>query len=159
MARVKTFFIYFLIVVAFFLFSQVAIYIAINTTYEYKSIELKTTIPMEVEVQATSVNGFAKGKISNQTEKEIQNQYIQIQCYSKHNVLMGTKYIEIDKIGAKEEKEFEVRFNFNKVDKAVIDIVDEKALEEQNASEEEKQSDPQMGLATLLTAVILLYFI
>lgn len=159
MARVKTFFIYFLIVVAFFLFSQVAIYIAINTTYEYKSIELKTTIPMEVEVQATSVNGFAKGKISNQTEKEIQNQYVQIQCYSKHNVLMGTKYIEIDKIGAKEEKEFEVRFNFNKVDKAVIDIVDEKALEEQNASEEEKQSDPEMGLATLLSALILLIYL
>lgn len=159
MARVKKFFIYFLIVVAFFLFSQVVIYIAINTTYEYKSIELKTTIPMEVEVQATSVNGFAKGKISNQTEKEIQNQYIQIQCYSKHNVLMGTKYIEIDKIGAKEEKEFEVRFNFNKVDKAVIDIVDEKTVEEQKVPEEEKKSDPEMGLATLLSALILLIYL
>lgn len=159
MARVKTFFIYFLIVVAFFLFSQVAIYIAINTTYEYKNIELRTTIPMEVEVQATSVNGFAKGKISNQTEKEIENQYIQIKCYSKHDVLMGTKYIEIDKIGAKEEKEFEVHFNFNRVDKAVIDIVDEKAMEEQNVPEEEKQSDKEMGLATLLSALILLIYL
>lgn len=159
MARVKTFFIYFLIVVAFFLFSQVAIYIAINTTYEYKNIELRTTIPMEVEVQATSINGFAKGKISNQTEKEIENQYIQIKCYSKHDVLMGTKYVEIDKIGAKEEKEFEVHFNFNRVDKAVIDIVDEKAMEEQNVPEEEKQSDKEMGLATLLSALLLLIYL
>lgn len=159
MARVKTFFIYFLIVVAFFLFSQIAIYIAINTTYEYKNIELRTTIPMEVEVQATSVNGFAKGKISNQTEKEIQNQYIQIKCYSKHNVLMGTKYIEIDKVGAKEEKEFEVHFNFNRVEKAVIDIVDQKVMEEQNVPEEEKQSDKEMGLATLLSALILLIYL
>lgn len=159
MARVKTFFIYFLLVVAFFLFSKLAIYIAINTTYEYKSIELKTTIPMEVEVQATSVNGFAKGKINNQAEQEIKNQYIQVKCYSKHNVLMGTKYIEIDKIEAKEEKEFEVHFNFNKVEKAVIDIVDEKTLEEEKVPEEEKQSDPQRGLATLLVAVILLHYL
>ncbi len=159
MARVKTFFIYFLLVVAFFLFSKLAIYVAINTTYEYKNIELKTTIPMEVEVQATSVNGFAKGKINNQTEQEIENHYIQIRCYSKHNVLMGTKYIEIDKIGAKEEKEFEVHFNFNKVEKAVIDVVDEKTLEEENVPEEEKQSDPQKGLATLIVAVLLLHYL
>ena len=59
MARVKTFFIYFLLVVAFFLFSKIAIYVAINTTYEYKNIELKTTIPMEVEVQATSITAFS----------------------------------------------------------------------------------------------------
>jgi len=70
MARVKKFFIYFLLVLAFFLFSRLIIYIAINTTYEYKNIELKTTIPIEVEVQATSVNGFAKGKIKNETERE-----------------------------------------------------------------------------------------
>ena len=71
---------------------------------------------------------------------------------------MGTKYIEIDKIGAKEEKEFEVHFNFNKVDKAVIDIVEEKELENKNIKEE-KMSDPQRGLAAMLAALILLYFI
>ena len=159
MARMKTFFIYFLLVVAFFIFSHVMIYIAINTTFQYKSIELKTTLPMEVEVQATSINGFAKGKLINNTENEIQSKYIKIECYSKHDTLMGTKYIEIDKIGAKEEKKFEVHFNFNKVDKAVIDIVDEKELEKQNIKEEEKISDPERGLATMLAALILLYFI
>ena len=159
MARMKTFFIYFLLVVAFFIFSQVMIYIAINTTFQYKSIELKTTLPMEVEVQATSINGFAKGKLINNTENEIQSKYIKIECYSKHDTLMGTKYIEIDKIGAKEEKKFEVHFNFNKVDKAVIDIVDEKELEKQNIKEEETISDPERGLATMLAALILLYFI
>lgn len=159
MARMKTFFIYFLLVVAFFIFSQVMIYIAINTTFQYKNIELKTTIPMEVEVQATSVNGFAKGKIINNTESEIQNKYIKVECYSKHDTLMGTKYIEIDKVGAKEEKEFEVHFNFDRVDRAVIDIVDEKELEEKNVTEEQKTSDPEKGLAAMIAAVILLSFI
>ncbi len=159
MARVKTFFIYFILVVAFFIFSQIMIYIALNTTYQYKSIEIKTTIPIQVEVQATSIDGFAKGKVINNTENEIQNKYIKIECYSKHDVLMGTKYIQIDKVGAKEEKEFEVHFNFNKVDRALIDIVDEKTIQEQNIKEEEKTSDPQKGLAAMISALILLYFI
>lgn len=159
MARMKTFFIYLLLVIAFFLFSQVMIYIAIHTTYEYKSVEIKTAIPIEIEVQATSINGFAKGKITNNTESKIENKYIKIECYSKHDVLMGTKYIKIDKIGTKEEKEFEVHFNFSKVEKAIIDIVDEKVVEEQNIKEEEKISDPKRGLATMIAALILLYFI
>ena len=124
MQRMKTFFIYFLLVVAFFIFSQVMIYIAINTTFQYKSIVLKTTIPMEIEVQATSLNGFAKGKIINNTENAIENKYIKIECYSKHDVLMGTEYVKIDKVGTNEEKEFEVYFKFDKVDRAVVDVVD-----------------------------------
>lgn len=159
MARIKTFFIYLLLVIAFFIFSQVIIYIAINTTYEYKSVELKTTIISEAELQATSINGFAKGKVINNTESEIENKYIKIQCYSKHNVLMGTKYIKVDKIKAKEEKEFEVRFNYNKVDRAIIDVVDEKILDEQNVPKEEKLSDSERGLAAIIAALILVYFI
>lgn len=159
MARMKQFFIYFILIVAFFLFSQVMIYFYINTTYQYKKVEVKTDIPMEIEVQATSINGFAKGKIKNQTENEIENQYIKIECYSKHDVLMGTKYIKLDKIGINEEKEFEVRFNYNKVDKAVVDVIEEKIVQEQNVPEEEKTSDKERGLATMITALILLYFV
>ena len=159
MARVKTFFIYFLLVVAFFIYSQIMIYFAINTTFENKKIETKTTTLVQMEFQATSVNGFAKGKVINNTENDIENKYLKIECYSKHDTLMGTKYIEIDKLKAKEEKEFEVHFNFNRVEKAVIDIVDEKVLEEQNVTEQEKTSDPEKGLAAMIAAVILLTFI
>lgn len=159
MARMKTFFIYLLIVVAFFIFSQIMIYIAINTTYEYKNIQIKNSSIKEPELQATSINGFAKCKIKNETENEMANQYIKIECYSKHDVLMGTKYMEIGRIKAKEEKQFEVRFNYNKVDRAIIDIVDRETLEEKQVPEEEKISDPERGLATMIAALILLYFI
>lgn len=159
MARMKTFFNYFLIVVLFFIFSQIMIYIAINTTYKNKDIESKTSIPVQMELQATSINGYAKGKIINNTNSEITNKYLKIDCYSKNDVLMGTKYIEIDKIGTNEEKEFEVNFNFNKVDRALIDIVDESTLNEQNIPEEQKTSDPERGLATMISALILLSFI
>ncbi len=159
MARMKTFFIYLLLVVLFFIFSQVMIYIAINTTYKYKSVEILTTIPVEAKVEATSINGKAKVKVTNNTETSIENKYIEIACYSKHNVLMGTKYIKIDKIDAKDEKEFEVHFNYNRVDKAVINIVDEKILEENNVKEEDKLSDTERGLAAMISALILLYFV
>ena len=97
MARMKTFFIYFMLVVLMFIFSQVIIYIALNTTYKYKEVEINTTMPMELTVEATSINGKANGKIINNGEEAIENKYVKIDFYSKNNVLMGTKYIEIDK--------------------------------------------------------------
>lgn len=159
MARMKTFFIYFLLVVLLFIFSQVMIYIAINTTYKYKSVEILTTIPVVAQVEATSINGKAKVKVTNNQEIALENKYIEIDCYSKHDILMGTKYIKIDKINTKEEKEFEVQFNYNKVDKAVINIVEEKVLEEKNVKEEDKLSDTERGLTAMISALILLYFI
>lgn len=155
----KKFFIYFLLIVAFFIFSQIIIHFAISTTYGYKSVDIKSSIPVSAEVQATSINGFAKVKVKNNTENAIENKYIKIACYSRNNTLMGTKYIKIDKIEAKDEKEFEVRFNFNKVEKAIIDIVEEQALTDEAVPQEATESDPQRGLAALIGAVLILYFI
>ena len=155
----KKFFIYFLLIVAFFIFSQIIIHFTINTTYGYKSVEIKSTIPMNAEVQATSVNGFAKVKVRNITDNAIENKYIKINCYSKNDILMGTKYIKIDKIEAKEEKEFEVRFNFNKVERAVIDIIEEQALTDEPVPQEQLKSDPQRSFIALVAAVTLLYLI
>ena len=158
MARMKTFFIYFLLVVLFFIYSQVMIYLAINTTYKYKNIEIKTDIPIKAEVRATSVNGIANIKIQNNKELNLENKYVKLECYSKNNVEMGTKYIEIGKIDNAEEKNFEIRFNYNKVERVVIDIVNEKELEEKNIPEEDRVSDQEMGLAAMVSAVILLFF-
>ena len=154
MARIKTFFIYFILVIAFFIFSQIAIYVAINTTYEYKSVEINTIIHTEVEVQATSINGFATGKIKNNTENKIKNKYIKIECYSKNNVLMGTKYVKIDELNANEEKEFEIRFNYNKVDKAKVYLADEVSNGDSN---ENMLSDKQMSFIAIAGALLFLY--
>ena len=125
MARMKTFFIYFLLVVLFFIYSQIMIYIGVRTTYKDKDVEIETTIPMEAQVKATSVNGIANVKIKNTTDKDIEGKYIKLECYSKHDTLMGTKYTQINQIGKNEEKEFEIEFKYNEVEKAIITIVDE----------------------------------
>ena len=155
----KKFFIYFLLIVAFFIFSQLIINFTINTSYSYKSVEIKSTIITNAEVQATSVNGFAKIKIKNMNDNVIENKYIKIDCYSKNDILMGTKCIKIDKIEAKEEKQLEVRFNFNKVNRAVIDIVEEQALTDVPVSQEQLKSDSKMSLAALVATITLLYVI
>ena len=156
MSRLKTFFIYFLLVVLFFIFSQIIIALSIHTSYSYKSCEIKTAIPMTADVQATSVNGFVKGKVINNTAEAIQNKFMKIECYSKNNVLLGTKYIEIENINTKETLEYEMKFNYNRVEKVVIDIVNEIPAD---VPEEDKVSDPEMNFAMLATALILLYII
>lgn len=153
MERLKTFLMYGVWILIFFIFSQIMIYIAINTTYKYKNVEVKTSTITEAEVQATSINGFAKFKILNNTQEIIKDKYIKVDCYSKNDVLMGTKYIKIEEIQTNEEKEFEVKFNYSRVNKAKIEIVDKIP---QNVAEEQRISDPEMSLAMIISALILL---
>ncbi len=154
MSRLKTLFMYGVWVLVFFIFSQIMIYVAINTTYKYKNIEVKTPIIREAQVQATSINGITKCKVFNNTQSDIENKYIKLECYSKNDVLMGTKYIKIDKIQTNEEKEFEVRFNYSRVDNAKIELIDEIP---QDVTEEQMISDPEMNAAMVISALILLF--
>lgn len=146
MTTLKKFLMYGSWVLLFFIFSQIMIYVAINTTYKYKNVEISSASITQAEVQATSINGFAKGKIT----EGAQNKYIKIECYSKNDVLMGTKYIKIE---TNEEQEFEVKFNYSRVDNAKIEIVDEIP---NDITEEQKISDPEMNAAMVITALILL---
>ena len=154
MPTYKKFFIYLVVIILFFIFSKIMIYLALNGTYKIKDVEIKENTLIEAELKTTQLDGYVNGKIKNNTENTIENKYVRIECYSKHNVLMGTKYVEIDRVDPNTEKEFEIRFNFNKVEKAVIDIVDDKYIEEKNIPEEEKQSDPYRGVAALIGAII-----
>lgn len=152
MARMKTFFIYFILVVVAFVVSQALIYVAINTTYNYKNVEIKTTQIKEAEVKATSINGYTKFKLADDnmdTEK-----YVKVECYTKNDVLIGTKYIKIEQLQANDKNEFEIRFNYNRIDKATIDIVDEIP---ENVNEEQKVSDPKMTAAMTISALIFLF--
>lgn len=146
MATLKKFLMYGSWVLLFFIFSQIMIFIAINTTYKYKKVESYSTLITQAEVKATSINGFAKCKVKSGA----QNKYIKIDCYSKNDVLMGTKYIKIE---TNEEQQFEVRFNYSRVDNAKIDIVEEIP---QDIEKEQTMSDPKMNAAMLISALILL---
>lgn len=152
MARMKTFFIYFILVIVAFVVSQVLIYVAINTTYSYKSVEIKNSAINEIQVKTTSINGFAKFKFDE--EKVDSQKYIKLECYTKNDILIGTKYIKIEQLESNDKDEFEIRFNYNKIDKATIDIVDNIP---ENITEEQKISDPKMTAAMTISALIFLF--
>lgn len=153
MTTQKKFFIYFLLIATFLIVSQFIIYAILNTTYKYKSYEVKTSLPITVEHQATSINGYVKGNILNNTNQEIKDKYLKIECFSKNNVLMGKKYIKIDSIEANSSIDYDIKYNFNKVERAEIDIVDEVP---QDVPEEDRKSDKTLSLAAMVAGLLVL---
>lgn len=121
MDRVKTLAKYALWVILFWIFSDILIYLGINSTY--RDIKQKGNIPSGIEVlqmQATTVNGRVKIKVNDTT---LSGKYIKIDLYSSTGVNLGTQYIEIGKID--ESKEMETYFKISEVKSYEIAVVDE----------------------------------
>lgn len=137
MARMKTFGIYLLIVVAFFIFSNVMINIALKVTYDpmnyYLSVEKGYEFTIE-EAKATYVNGIIQGKLKNNTNTDIVNKYIKIDMYTSRNNILGSKYIPIQNLKVGQEQEFKVGFQLTNADKCNISIVDTQGVDTTNAT-------------------------
>lgn len=108
MERMKTFGIYALCIILFFIFSNVMIDIAIKSTYNEieADIVLKDNLKLDINTaKVTYVNGYVKGSITNTGETPVEKTYVKIDLYSKRDVLLGTKYVEIKDL-QKGEKRF-----------------------------------------------------
>lgn len=126
MDTMKKFLKYALFVLAFFIFSDIMIYLNIETTYQ--NIGRKDNISQVsiYQAQATKVNGRIKGNIYNNSENKITNTYLRVDLYSKRNILLGTKYIDISNLREDETKNFEVYFKVQDVEYYEIKFTDEK---------------------------------
>ena len=119
MKRLKTFGKYILALVAFYIFSQVMIFIGLNTTYN--SIDLKGNIPQGVSIssaQGTSVNGEIKGNIS----EELNSNYIKFNFYTNADTLAGSYYVNTSEI---KNENFEFYFKLNYIDSYSVELTDE----------------------------------
>lgn len=156
MKRLKTFLIYALIIAAFWLFSNILIYIAINGTYAHTDTRVYTTSPEIIvgDSKATYINGFVKGGIKNNTGEIINDKYLKIDLYSARDVKLGTKYVKIENLQPNEYKEFEMWYKFTDVDYATIVATDNI----QNASEEEFISE-KTATYLVVGTLLILYFI
>ena len=155
MKRLKTFLIYALIIAAFWLFSNILIYIAINGTYAHTDTRVYTTSPEIIigDSKATYINGFVKGGIKNNTGEIINDKYLKIDLYSARDVKLGTKYVKIENLQPNEYKEFEMWYKFTDVDYATIVATDNI----QNASEEEFISE-ETATYLVVGTLLILYF-
>lgn len=160
MDRMKTFALYALCVIAFFILSNVLMNIAIHTAckpiYAYILMDENSDIKVEVtESQASSVNGFVGGKVINKTKNAISKKYIKIDLYSKRNILLGTKYVEISDVKINEAIDFRMGFKLNNVNYCKVSLVDEVSSD---VTQEQFISDNTSAIILITAVIFLCYF-
>ena len=126
MDRMKTLLKYALWVILFYIFSNLMIYLNIETTYQ--NIGRKDNLEQITvyQAQATKINGRIKGTIYNNTENKITNNYLRIDLYSERDNLLGSKYIDVSNMRDDETREFEIYFKVQDVDYYEMKFTDEK---------------------------------
>ena len=100
MSRMKTFFKYFLIVVLFYVFSNIMINAFFKMSYKDMTgyqIDASPVFVDVTEAKATKRNGYINGIVKNNTEATVENKYLKVSMLSKNNNVLGEKYIKIDK--------------------------------------------------------------
>lgn len=123
MDRLKTFAIYIIIGVLFWILSDILIEVGIDSTY--KNMSQKGTIPDGIEViqmQSTAVNGRIHLKINN---TGYSGKFLKIDLYSEAGNNFGTQYIEIGNLQENEVKDIQTYFKISEVKSYEISVVDE----------------------------------
>lgn len=151
MDRLKTFAKYAIWIILFWIFSDILIYVGLNTTY--KDMQNIGTIPTGIQVsqiQSTKVNGRIKLSIENE---ELSGKYIKIDLYSDMGNVLGTQYIEIGNISKDETKNIETYFKISDIKAYEISIVDEMG------ETTEGFMDTAMSAMTIFVFVVKLLFV
>ncbi len=125
MKRIKTFAIYILMVVGFYIFTMFITYVGLNATY--KEINLRSVLPNQTAInlaQATTVNGRIYGEVTSTEENNLNGKYIKVEIYTKTGNYAGTKYLKIEGTQVNEPKKFAVYFTADNIRSYTIEIVD-----------------------------------
>lgn len=135
MDRMKTFRNYLLLFIAFYIFSTVAAYFYIKTTYEPMDGDVieSSNITVRVEnAEATIVNGYIEGNITNSTDTSVKSKYIKFELISKRGNKILTKYVFVDELKAGESKDFKMNFRAENIRKFRIETVENMGNDSRN---------------------------
>lgn len=154
MDRVKTFFKYALWVVLFIVFSEFIINVGLNSTY--KPIERRDNIEQVniYQAEATLVNGRIRGLITNSQPDNLSNKYLEFDFYSKRDVFLGRKFIDINDLQENETQNFEILFKLEDVSYYTVSVLDEKPETEEIEILPEGWTTSEIILATAITLLI-----
>lgn len=96
-----------------FAFVTVGTYFAVKTMYtditQYSIREGNPSITVN-EAKATNVNGYIKGEVKNESDSELEGEYLCFILFDENYEIKGTEYIEIGKLSAGETKAYELKF-------------------------------------------------
>ena len=154
MDRMKTFLKYALWLILFMIFSEILINVGLNSTY--KKIERQDNVSQVnvYQAEATLVNGRIRGLITNSQEQNLSGKFLEIEFYSKRDVFLGRKYIQIEQLEQKGTQSFEVLFKLKEVAKYKIDIVEQKKDGGEIDLLPEELTKPEIWLAAFFTLLI-----
>lgn len=128
MDRMKTFFKYLILFIAFYIFTDVLISIALSNNYKpmyCTKIETPSYVTTINTAKATSVSGYIKGTISLNENSQNQNRYMQIDFYSKYGHCIGRKYVDLISVNSSEAKDFKVNFEYANIETYQITTTNE----------------------------------
>ena len=123
MNSMKKYLIYVLWLVGFFIFSEFLINVGLNSTYKQIERTNENDAISIYQQEATRVNGRIRGILD---KSKVNGKYLKFDLYSKRNVLVGQKYIEINQEEDTPNQNFELLFKANEVSSYKIDVVNEK---------------------------------
>lgn len=128
MNRIKTFAKYALMIILFYIFSNILIFFGINTNYD--NLDVKGTIPEQVNIttaSATLVNGKVKGYLSDTSS--ISDKYIKFNFYTDTDSLACIKCLKVSEL---KNNEFSFYFKYNYITSYSVEIVDESEYQDIN---------------------------
>ena len=154
MERVKTLLMYASWVILFIIFSDFLINVGLNTTY--KPIERKDNVSQVnvYQAEATLVNGRIRGLITNSQPEDLSGKYLEFDFYSKRDVFLGRKFIDINQLQENETQNFEILFKLKDVNYYTVSVLDEKPDEEEIEILPEGWTTSEVVIATALTLLI-----
>ena len=149
MDRMKTLAKYVIWLVLFYIFSNLMIYLNIESTYQ--NIGRKDNLPQVTvyQAQATKVNGRIKGSVVNPEDNELTGKYLKFDFYSARDVLKGTKYIDVSELQKNGIQEIEMHFKLENVDYYTVSVVNEKTEKDMELLPQDLNKT-QIVLATIL---------
>lgn len=133
MKRMKTFFIYAMLVIGVILLTDVFANLVLETGYRtIKEYNINTTSPKIEIVQAetTNANGRIKGTITNNTNSLLQGQFIKIDLLSDLDNVVGTEYLQIGNLQPGESKKFSLNYRYSNVDSFIVSVQSKDVEEE-----------------------------
>ena len=132
MGRMKTFLMYLLIIVVFFIFSKVLedglikqMYsdmsgtVDNSITYASQDLELNITV---TEAKITRRNGYINLTVENDTSTYISEAYVKVDLYSQSGIHAITKYMEISGLSQGESKTYRLRFSGSYINRYEISL-------------------------------------
>lgn len=128
MDRMKTFLKYALWIIGFFIFSNILINLVLDSNYrDIKRLDQVQQVEIQ-QAQATKVNGRING-IIKRNDEPLEGKYVRIEFFSKRNVYLGQKYIDVSNLQLNQSQEINLYFKLREVDSYKVSFTNERVQE------------------------------